>query len=94
MLSIVVRFHPTGLTREQYDQSVRRLEDAGLWPDPDGLQMHVLFGSDGDLRVSEIWDSPQQLQAFGDQLMPILTDIGIQFSGEPDVFEVHNLVTT
>jgi hypothetical protein len=94
MLSIVVRFHPTGLTRAQYDESVRRLEDAGLWPDPDGLQMHVLFGSDGDLRVSEIWDSPEKLQTFGDQLMPILTDIGIGFSGEPDVFEVHNLVTT
>jgi len=24
--------------------------------------------------------------------MPILSDIGIQFSGEPEVFEVHNLV--
>ena len=43
------------------------------------------------MRVSEIWDSREQLQAFGDQLMPILTDVGIEFSGEPEILEVHNL---
>lgn len=37
--------------------------------------------------------SRQQLEAFGEQLMPILADIGIEFSSEPEVFEVHNLVT-
>ena len=43
------------------------------------------------MRVSEIWDSREQLEAFGEQLMPILADIGIEFSAEPEVFEVHNL---
>ena len=92
-MSVVVRFKPTGLTREQYDQSVERLEEAGHWPNTDGMQVHVLFGDDGDLHVSEIWDSREKLQAFGAILMPILTDIGIQFSGEPEIFEVHNLTT-
>jgi hypothetical protein len=76
---------------EKYDESIRRLEASGEWP-PDGLQLHVLFGSEGDLKVSEIWDSPEQLQAFGDRLMPILSEIGIEFSGPPDVFEVRNLI--
>jgi hypothetical protein len=53
-VSIVVRYRPTGLTREQYADVSRRMEEAGAWP-PDALEMHVLFGSDGDLRVSEIW---------------------------------------
>jgi hypothetical protein len=44
------------------------------------------------LRVSEIWDSQEQLQAYGERLMPILADAGIQMSGEPEVFEVHNLI--
>ena len=44
------------------------------------------------MRVSEIWSSKEQFQAFGEKLMPILSDIGIDFSGEPEVFEVHNLV--
>jgi hypothetical protein len=91
-MSIVVRFNPTNLTRENYDESVRRLEEAGLWPNPDGLEYHVFFGSEGSLRVSEIWDSREQLQAFGERLMPILADIGIGFSGDPEIFEAHNIV--
>lgn len=91
-MSIVVRFHPTSMTTEKYDDSIRRLEEAGLLPDPDGLDYHVCFGSDGDLRVSEIWDSREQLEAFGERLMPILADAGIEFSGEPEVFEVHNIL--
>ena len=88
---IVVRFNPTNVTREKYDESLRQIKEAGEWP-PDGMDYHVLFGSEGDLRVSEIWDSREQLQAFGERLMPILADIGIEFSGEPDIFEVHNVV--
>jgi len=90
-MSIVVRFNPTNLTTEKYDESVRRLEEAGAWP-PNGLEYHVFFGSEGNLRVSEIWDSREQLQAFGERLMPILADVGIEFSGDPEVFEVHNIV--
>jgi hypothetical protein len=90
-MSIVVRFSPANLDREKYDESVRRLEQAGLWPNPAGLEVHVLFGNEGNMRVSEIWDSREQLEAFGEKLMPILADIGIEFSAEPEVFEVHNL---
>lgn len=89
-MSIVVRFQPANLTSEQYDESIRRLEEGGF--PPDGLDYHVCFGSEGNLRVSEIWDSREQLEAFGERLMPLLADIGIEFSGEPEIFEVHNLV--
>ena len=44
------------------------------------------------MKVSEIWASREQMEAFGEGLMPILTDIGIEFSSEPEVFEAHNLV--
>ena len=90
-MSIVARFNPTNLTKDMYDESVRRLKESEGWP-PAGLDYHVMFGSEGDLRVSEIWDSREQMQAFGERLMPILADIGIEFSGEPEVFEAHNIV--
>ena len=90
-MSLVARFHPTSLTAEQYDESVRRLTEAGLFP-PDGLDYHICFGPEGDLRVSEIWDSQEQFDAFGEKLMPILADVGIQFSGGPEILEVHNTV--
>ena len=91
-MSIVVRFNPTNVDRAKYDESVRRLEAAGLWPNPPGLEMHVAFGDEDNMRVSEIWSSKEQFQAFGEGLMPILSDVGIDFSGEPEVFEVQNLV--
>ena len=90
-MSIVVRFTPTGLTGEQYDNSVRLLQEREGWP-PDGLDYHVCFGSEGNLVVSEIWDSQEQLEAFGERLMPILEEVGIQLSGAPQSFEVHNIV--
>ena len=91
-MSIVVRFHPTNVTREKYDDSLRRMEQAGIWPDPPGLEVHVLFGSEDSLTVSEIWSSREEFQAYGEKLMPILSDIGIEFSAEPEVFEVQNLI--
>ncbi|HEY8629733.1 MAG TPA: hypothetical protein VIL73_04195 [Gaiellaceae bacterium] len=91
-MSIVVRFTPTDLTTEKYDESTRRLEEAGVEFPPDGLDYHVCFGSEGNLRVSEIWDSREQFEAFGKQLMPILADTGIEFSGEPEILEVHNII--
>lgn len=90
-MSVLIRFAPASLTAEQYDESVRRLQEGGDFP-PEGMQLHVCFGSDDNLRVSEVWDSEEQLQAFGERLMPVLADIGIE-PGEPELLEVHNLVT-
>lgn len=90
-MSIVVRFNPTSLTAEKYDETTRMLEEAGVDFPPEGLDYHVCFGPEGNLRVSEIWDSREQFEAFGKRLMPVLTKAGIEFSGEPEVFEVHNI---
>ena len=85
-MSIVVRFPTSNLTRDQYDSVHDALEKAGDWPAP-GLLAHVCFGDDGDLRVSEVWESREQLEAFGPKLGPHIEAAGIQFSGEPEVFE-------
>lgn len=59
---------------------------------PDGLEYHVAF-SGGEVRVSEIWDSPEQLEAFGQRLMPMLAELWINLEGEPEIFEVQNMIT-
>jgi hypothetical protein len=89
-MSVLIRFAPESLTAAQYEESVRRLEAAGDFP-PDGLDYHVCFGTEGSLRVSEIWDSKEQLEAFGEQLMPVLSEVGID-PGTPEVIEIHNIV--
>jgi len=90
-MSIVVRFLPASLTAQQYNETIHRLEqDGGDWP-PDGLDYHVCFGPDGNMRVSEIWDSQEQFEAFGERLMPLLANVGIE-PGEPEVLEAHNII--
>jgi len=89
-MSVLVRFAPASLTAAEYEESVRRLQEAGDFP-PDGLDYHVCFGTEGNLRVSEIWDSREQFEAFGARLMPLLAEVGIE-PGEPEFLEIHNLV--
>ncbi len=93
-MSIVVRFKPTSLTAETYDESTRQLEEAGVERRPDGLDYHVCFGIDGNLQVSEIWDSREQFEAFGERLrlMPVLAELAIEFSGPPEIFDVRRIV--
>jgi hypothetical protein len=88
-MSVVVRHQPIALTREKYDQVSRSMEGEGAWP-PEGLDMHVLFGTEGELRVSEIWDSEEQFRSFLEQLKSALGDAGVEFD-EPEVYEVHEL---
>jgi hypothetical protein len=89
-MSVLIRFAPASLTAAQYDESIRKLEEAGIFP-PDGLDYHVCFGEEGSLRVSEIWDSQEQLDAFGERLMPILAEVGIE-PGSPELMPIHNVV--
>ena len=88
--SVLVRFSPASITTEQYDETVRRLEKSGDWL-PEGLEFHVAFESGGKFRVSEIWDSQAQFDAFGKRLMPILEDVGID-PGAPEMVEIHNII--
>jgi hypothetical protein len=90
-MSILVRFEPASVTTtEQYDETIRRLEQGGDFP-PDGLEYHVCFHADGLLRVSEVWASREQFDAFGQRLMPLLGEMGID-PGEPKILEVHNTI--
>ena len=89
-MSIVVRFAPTSLTAAKYDEPSAASRRAVICP-PDGMDYHVCFGTEGNLRVSEIWDSREQLQAFGERLIPVLSEVGIE-QGEPEILEIHNIV--
>jgi hypothetical protein len=89
-VSLVIRFSPPSLTAEQYDEVVRRLTKAGVLP-ADGLDYELCFGSEGNVKVSQVWDSREQLDAFGKRLQPILAEMGIN-PGEPEVLEVHNII--
>lgn len=91
-MSILVRFTgaPT-MTTQKYDETMPLIESSGDFP-PDGLEFHVAFSSDGNFRVSEVWDSREQFEAFGERLMPILAEVGVELAGEPEILEIHNII--
>jgi quinol monooxygenase YgiN len=88
---VLARFTADNVTSEQYDETLSRLEKSGDWL-PEGLEYHVAFRSNGSFRVSEIWDSREQLDAHAERLMPVLKDVGIELSDEPEMLEIHNIV--
>ena len=57
------------------------LQDRG--PPSRGPRLPRLFSSDGDLRVSEVWGSEEQFEAFGKQLTPVLAEVGITAEDPP-----------
>jgi|1186.fasta_scaffold275783_2 hypothetical protein len=91
-MSIVVRFPLSNVTRQQYDAVHSALEQSGDWP-PAGCLLHVAFGDEQNVRVSEIWESREQLQAFGEKLQPRLAAAGIELTGAPEIFDALHLET-
>jgi hypothetical protein len=90
--SMLVRFTAApDVTSEQYGETIRRLEESGDWL-PAGLEFHVAFMSHGNFRVSEIWDSREQFDDFGQRRMRVLQDVGIELAGEPETREIHNII--
>jgi hypothetical protein len=57
----------------------------------DGLEYEICFGSEGNLKVSQVWDSQEQMEAFRQRLMPILAEMGID-PGQAEVVQVHNIM--
>jgi hypothetical protein len=78
------------MTTAKYEEIVKRLEQAGAGS-PAGRLYHVCFGDKENLRVSDIWDSRESFEKFGETLKPIMTDLGINL-GQPEIIEVHNII--
>lgn len=91
-MAIVVRYSPVNLTEDAYNQVNEQLRAKVGENPPDGMVVHVLFGDEGNLKISEIWESREQWQAFGETLNPILEAAGAQTSAPPEIFEVVNLM--
>jgi hypothetical protein len=89
MMAVIFYFDVQGMSSEKYDEVINRLEAAGAGS-PKGRSYHVAFGSPGELKVVDVWDSQQDFDAFGETLVPILTELGID--PRPRSYEVRNVI--
>ena len=98
-MPIVAVFQSPTLTRENYEASVRkltsgkksRMEAPGDWP-VGGLLAHIAGQGANGFRVVDVWESEDAFRRFGEKLMPILKEIGID--AVPETFEAHAFVTS
>jgi hypothetical protein len=88
-MPFVVRFTPKSMSSKQYDTVMQRLDAAGAGA-PQGRIFHVAFGSPEALRVSDIWDTQENFDRFGQTLMPLLQELGID-PGTPEFIDTHNI---
>lgn len=90
-MAVGTYFNPPSMNAEQYEDAIRRLEAAGAGS-PKGRLYHVCFGSGNKLQVFDVWDSQESFDAFGQVLMPLLAEIGLD-PGTPMIEPVHNTIS-
>ena len=78
------------MSTQQYDACIRKLEAAGAGK-PAGRLYHASFLNGDKVAVFDVWDSQQSFDRFGETLMPILKEIGVD-PGQPAVMPIHNVI--
>jgi len=89
-MAVVLRATTPGFTAEKYDELVKKLEAAGAGS-PAGRLYHVCFGDTNELRVSDIWDSREAFEKFGETLRPLMQEMGLA-PAQIEFFEVYNII--
>jgi heme-degrading monooxygenase HmoA len=86
-----------GVTQEQYEETVRRItggksrmESPGDWP-VEGLLAHITGQGPNGFRVVDVWESEEAFRRFGETLVPILQEMGVE--EQPEVYPAHTFVS-
>jgi hypothetical protein len=96
-MAVVAVFQGPSLTQDQYEQSVRRLtggksrmESPSDWP-VEGLLAHIAGQGENGFRVVDVWESEEAFNRFGERLMPILQEVGIEV--QPEIYPAFAFVS-
>jgi len=96
-MAVVAVFQAPSLTQEQYEKSVSRLtggksrmESPADWP-VEGLLAHIAGEGENGFRVVDVWESEDAFRRFGEKLMPVLQEIGVE--GQPESYPAHTFVS-
>ncbi len=95
-MAIGVIFNFPGGTTDQYDEVCRALNNGQLmrsladWPGG-GCLSHAAGATPSGLCVLDVWESAEKFRAFGEKLMPVIQQAGLE-ADEPIIFPAHNFV--
>jgi hypothetical protein len=98
----VVLVSPPNFTRQQYEETVRRLKPGGGplaspsdWP-VEGLLAHIAWDGPDGFQVVDVWESEEAVNRFGEIIGPMLRDVGVEVEAEAEpetAPETHTFVT-
>ncbi len=88
-MAIIATFDSPTVTKEQYDAVIRDLEAQGLGA-PEGRMYHVAGAGPNGWHVTDVWESEETFERFGQRLVPLLQKHGMDI--QPVVFPAHNVI--
>lgn len=95
-MAVVLVVQAPGVTREQYEDSVKRVSTRGALESPadwpvEGLLAHIAGEGPNGFRVIDVWESEDALRRFGETLIPVLKELGVE--AEPEIYPAHTFVS-
>jgi hypothetical protein len=95
-MAVVLVHQGPSITRERYEEAVRKVtggkspaESTADWP-VEGLLVHIAGQAESGFRVVDVWASEDACRRFGERLMPILKEVGID--EQPEIYPAHTFV--
>ena len=89
-MPFVLNFKPSDFSLAKYNEVIKQLDAAGAAA-PKGRTYHVCYGDPNSISVTDIYDTIEDFQAFGQILVPIMHSLGAD-PGQPDIQQVHNII--
>ena len=90
-MALGIYFSPVSMTKQQYDTCIKKLEAAGAGK-PAGRLYHASFVEGDKIAVFDVWESQELFDRFGQTLMPILKELGVE-TPPPHIMPIHNVIT-
>ena len=91
-MAITAIFEGADFSQQQYEQTLKGLEDAGLGV-PNGRIHHQAAAMETGMFIVDIWESEELLGKFAETLIPIIAATGAT-PPEPRILQLKNTITT
>ena len=93
-MAIGVQQDFSGATLQQYDEVVKKMGFRPGGPGAPGGLFHWVTKTTEGIRVTDVWESREQFEKFGNEkVRPITAEVGITSPPKVTFFEVHNYLT-
>ncbi len=91
-VGVVLEFD--GATLDQYDEVVKKMGFSPLGRGAPGGLFHWVTKTGDGIRVTDVWESKEQFDAFAqNQIGPITQEVGFPSPPTVTFFDVHNYLT-